>query len=147
MQDIDIDIEGEEKAEELYKAYSDLRIQAENTSYLSKLLAANWTKRANESNNKHKQEMLERTQMLHNLSSAAGQKAEEAMEKAQKLRVEHDFHYSKVSSLLYCLTFNGDIFLSINLITNCLKVYVSSTNGINISLSLSEDTMYILFDL
>lgn len=94
----------EEKPDELYHAYSNLYIQAENTSYLSKLLAATWSRRANETtnNNKQKQQMEQRSQMFHNLSSAAGDKAEAAKEKVEKLREEYDFDPPEVSIFHSC---------------------------------------------
>lgn len=89
------------KPEELYNAYSNLHIEAENTRYLSNLLGANWAKRAKQSNNKQqKQDMLYTSQMLHNLSANAEKKAEAALEKAEELREKYDFDYFAVSLLL-----------------------------------------------
>jgi hypothetical protein len=90
-------VKDDEEPLELYNAYTDLHIQAENTSYLSKLLAANWAKRAKETlNDKKKQELQETSQVFRNLSSSAGKKAEFAMEKAEELRESYDFDYPEV---------------------------------------------------
>lgn len=44
--------------------------------------------------------MLETSNVFRNLSKAAGEKAEEAMEKAEKLRDEYNFDFPEVCSQL-----------------------------------------------
>lgn len=78
--------------------------------------------------------MEQRSQMFHNLSSAAGDKAEAAKEKVEKLREEYEFDPPEVSSvssgsstsnfhyawmLVLCIC---DILLSIILINSCFCV-------------------------
>lgn len=93
----------EDKPFELYNAYSNLHIQAENTRYLSNLLGGNWSKRAKSiTNYMQKQEMLLTSQKFHNLSTAAQEKAEAALEKAEELREKYNFEHPTVSSFHIC---------------------------------------------
>jgi len=59
-------------------------------------MAANWAKRAKESKDK-KQEMLETSQLLRELSSSAGKKAVFAHQRAEEMRNEYDFEEAKAS--------------------------------------------------